>query len=268
MSMIDANEEPTPEPPMEDLVQAPRRPAQARPQADVDRVPPHSIEAEQGVLGCLLLDPDEGLTSCLEKLKEPRQLELPKRARPVGSYTHNVTTFYELKHQVIFESMLDLHEAKQAIDIITLKQFLTDKKQLESVGGVAYLSTLMNAVPSAANLEYYFNIVWEKYLLRKTVRTCTEIVREAASTREKWHGCSMRWRVRSRRSMRSGWGSRFHDEGVGRAGDFAHSGFSRTRWWFVRLVNGLVDFDKMSDGLHAAEMIVIAKRPSMGKPLA
>ena len=80
---------------MEDLVQSPRRTTSARPQADVDRAPPHSIEAEQGVLGCLLLDPDEGLTFCLEKLKEPRQLELPKRERgQYGSYTHNATTFF------------------------------------------------------------------------------------------------------------------------------------------------------------------------------
>ena len=171
---------------MEDLVQSPRRTTSARPQADVDRAPPHSIEAEQGVLGCLLLDSDEGLTFCLEKLKEPRQLDLPKRERgQYGSYTHTLRRFYELKHQVIFESMLDLHEAKQAIDIITLKQFLTDKKQLESVGGVAYLSTLMNAVPSAANLEYYFNIVWEKYLLRRPCAPALRLCARRMSTKGK-----------------------------------------------------------------------------------
>mgnify|MGYP002823777103 FL=1 len=268
MSMIDANEEPLPEPLMEDLLQAPRRPAQARPQADVDRAPPHSIEAEQGVLGCLLLDPDEGLTFCLEKLKEPRQLELPKRERgQYGSYTHNATTFfYELKHQVIFESMLDLHEAKQAIDIITLKQFLTDKKQLESVGGVAYLSTLMNAVPSAANLEYYFNIVWEKYLLRKTVRTCTEIVREAyehegevARLLDEVEG-----KIQKINEERAGEAASTMKELVGQAisriQDFHERGGGLSG-----LSTGFMDFDKMSDGLHAAEMIVIAARPSMGK---
>ena len=79
--------------------------------------------------------------------------------------------------------MLDLHEAKQAIDIITLKQFLTDKKQLESVGGVAYLSTLMNAVPSAANLEYYFNIVWEKYLCERPCAPALRLCARRMSTR-------------------------------------------------------------------------------------
>ena len=270
MSMIDANEEPMTEPPTEDLVQAPRRPAQARPQADVDRAPPHSIEAEQGVLGCLLLDPDEGLTFCLEKLKEPRQLELPKRERgQYGSYTHNATTFfYELKHQVIFESMLDLHEAKQAIDIITLKQFLTDKKQLESVGGVAYLSTLMNAVPSAANLEYYFNIVWEKYLLRKTVRTCTEIVREAyehegevARLLDEVEG-----KIQKINEERAGEAASTMKELVGQAisriQDFHERGGGLSG-----LSTGFMDFDKMSDGLHAAEMIVMLRGHPWEKPL-
>ncbi|MDG2215017.1 MAG: DnaB-like helicase N-terminal domain-containing protein, partial [Verrucomicrobiota bacterium] len=178
--MIDTNDGLVTEASAEDLAQLPRS-TQARSQPSVDRSPPHSIEAEQGVLGCLLLDPNEGLNTCLEKLKEPRQLEHPKReSGRFGSANNSGTTFfYELKHQVIFESMLDLHEVQQGIDLITLKQYLADKKQLEAVGGVAFLSILMNSVPSAANLEYYFNIVWDKYLLRETVRTCTEIVREA-----------------------------------------------------------------------------------------
>ena len=178
--MIDANEESGSEPPQEDLVQA-RRTLVARAQPSVGRAPPHSIEAEQGLLGCLLLDPAEGLEECLAKLKEPRQLDMPKVERgQFGTMRHVGTTFfYELKHQVIFEAMLELHAKQQAIDMITLKQCLSDLKQLEAVGGVAYLSTLMDSVPSAANREYYFNIVWDKYSLRKMVRTCTEIVREA-----------------------------------------------------------------------------------------
>ncbi len=107
--MIDANEEPIPEPPAEDLVQ-PRRTPSARQQSAVDRVPPHSIEAEMGVLGCLLLD-QSNLEYCLTKLKEPRQLDLPKAERgQFGTLRHTGTTFfYELKHQVIFEAMLELH---------------------------------------------------------------------------------------------------------------------------------------------------------------
>ena len=163
MSMIDTNDELLTESSTEDLIQLPRS-TQASSELSVDRSPPHSIEAEQGVLGCLLLDPSEGLNICLEKLKEPRQLELPKReSGQFGRLNHSGTTFfYELKHQVIFEAMLDLHEAQQGIDLITLKQYLADKRQLEAIGGVAYLSILMNSVPSAANLEYYFNIVWDK----------------------------------------------------------------------------------------------------------
>ena len=150
--MIDANEESGSEPPQEDLVQARRTPA-ARAQPSVDRTPPHSIEAEQGLLGCLLLDPGPGLELCLTHLKDPRQLDLPKTER--GKYgtmrLPGVMFFYELKHQVIFEAMLDLYAKRQGIDQITLRQCLADLKQLEAVGGVAYLSTLMDSVPSAAN---------------------------------------------------------------------------------------------------------------------
>ena len=145
-----------------DLLQL-RRSQPARLEPAIDRAPPHSIEAEQGVLGCLLLDPEEGLQYCLEHLRTPRQLDRPKtESGRHGTLRDSCTTFfYELKHQVIFEAMLEMNEARQAVDLITLKQTLTDNNQLEAVGGVAYLSTLMDSVPSAANLEYYFNIIWD-----------------------------------------------------------------------------------------------------------
>ena len=135
-----------------------RRSQPARSQSTIDRAPPHSIEAEQGVLGCLLLDPDEGLQYCLEHLRTPRQLDRPKtESGRYGTLRDSSTTFfYELKHQVIFEAMLEMNEARQGIDLITLKQTLSDNNQLEAVGGVAYLSTLIDGVPSAANLGVLF----------------------------------------------------------------------------------------------------------------
>ena len=155
--MIDTNEGPVPDSPQEDLVQT-RRSQPARLQSTIDRAPPHSIEAEQGVLGCLLLDSNEGLQYCLEHLRTPRQLNRPKsESGRHGTLRDSSTTFfYELKHQVIFEAMLEMNEARQGVDLITLKQTLSDNNQLEAVGGVAYLSTLMDGVPSVANLEYYF----------------------------------------------------------------------------------------------------------------
>ena len=267
MSMIDASGGSEVGVPTEDLVQLPRS-AQVNSQSAVDRVPPHSIEAEQGVLGCLLLDPSEGLNACLEKLKEPRQLELPKReSGQFGRLNHSGTTFfYELKHQVIFEAMLDLHEAQQGIDLITLKQYLSDKRQLEVIGGVAYLSILMNSVPSAANLEYYFNIVWDKYLLRKTVRTCTEIVREAHEHEGEVDRLldEVESRIQKINEERAGEAASTMKDLVGRAISRIEA-FHERQGGFSGLSTGFLDFDKMTDGMHEAEMIVIAARPSMGK---
>src|SRR5262249_54428353 len=108
--------------------------------AKIDRLPPHAIEAEQGVLGCALLAPNESLGICVEKFKRGSEV------------------FYDLRHQQIFELLTEMYDHKEAIDLITVQQRLKDKNQLEAVGGIAYLASLQDAVPSAANLEYYLDI--------------------------------------------------------------------------------------------------------------
>lgn len=126
--------------------------------ANIDRLPPHSPEAEQGVLGCILHSP-ECLDVCAEK-------HLPAEA------------FYDLRHQTIYATLLQMHREMELweIDIITIQERLKNAKNLEEVGGVAYLNSLPDLVPSAANLSYYLHIVLEKHTLRKLVHTCTEVV--------------------------------------------------------------------------------------------
>src|SRR4029078_13293779 len=84
--------------------------------------------------------------------------------------------FYDLRHQSIFDLLADMYDQKDAIDLITVQQRLKDNNQLEAVGGLSYLAALIDAVPSAANLEYYLEIVREKFLLRKMIQTCTGVV--------------------------------------------------------------------------------------------
>jgi hypothetical protein len=132
--------------------------ADARP-TTIDRLPPHSPEAEQGVLGCVLLSPNECMGECLEKIKGDGK-----------------DVFYDLRHQTIFETLVTMFDTREAIDVITLQQRLKDQQLLEQVGGIAYLAQLQDAVPSAANLSYYLDIVQEKYLLRKMIHTCTDVV--------------------------------------------------------------------------------------------
>src|SRR5215831_16935911 len=124
----------------------------------VDRLPPHSPEAEQGVLGCILLSPNDCMGECIEKLKGGEDV------------------FYDLRHQTIFKALSEMYDSRQAIDVITLQQRLKDDQLLEQVGGIAYLSVLPDTVPSAANRAYYVDIVREKYLLRRMIHVCTDVV--------------------------------------------------------------------------------------------
>ncbi len=119
-----------------DLKKARRHKNLSKDATRLDRLPPHSPEAEQGVLGCVMLSPNECMGECIEKLKDAGQ-----------------QVFYDLRHQSIYEHLSAMYDAREAIDVITLQQRLKDKQLLEQIGGIAYLSQLQDSVPSAANLE-------------------------------------------------------------------------------------------------------------------
>jgi replicative DNA helicase len=149
--MIDSISEGAGAPP--DLKRARRRKTVAGEGSRVDRLPPHSPEAEQGVLGCVLLSPNECMGESIEKLKGGAEV------------------FYDLRHQTIFSALAEGDDHREAIDVITLQQRLKDKQLLEAVGGIPYLAGLPDVVPSSANLSYYLDIVQEKYLLRRMIQT-------------------------------------------------------------------------------------------------
>ncbi|MUV37922.1 DNA helicase [Lentibacillus sp. JNUCC-1] len=120
-----------------------------------DRTPPHNIEAEQAVLGAVFLEP-EAFSSAAERL-------LP-------------ADFYRAAHQRIFDTMTKLTDRGEPIDLVTVTTALANEKTLDEAGGVSYLSDLAGSVPTAANIEYYSKIVEEKALLRRLIRTATDIV--------------------------------------------------------------------------------------------
>src|ERR1035438_9509554 len=154
--MIDTVSEGAGAPP--DLKRTPRRKAVLPDATKVDRLPPHSPEAEQGMLGCVLLSPNDCMGQCIEKFKG------------------DLEVLYDLRHQTILGVLTEMYDKREAIDIITVQQRLKDKHLLEEVGGITYLAALPDAVPSAANLSYYLDIVQEKYLLRKMIHVCTDVV--------------------------------------------------------------------------------------------
>lgn len=124
---------------------------------NTDRLPPHAIEAEQGVVGCILLSPSECLGQCVEKFKAGAQV------------------FYDLRHQTIWNVLIEMHDKQEAIDVITLQQRLKDRQVLEEIGGIQYLNDLMNCVPSAANLSMYLSDVHDKFLLRRLLHAAVSV---------------------------------------------------------------------------------------------
>jgi len=185
---------------------------------------------------------------CIEKLRDGREV------------------FYDLRHQTIFETLVAMYDARAAIDVITLQQRLKDKQLLEQVGGIAYLSQLQDAVPSAANLSYYLDIVREKFLLRKMIQTCTDVVGRVYDYEGEVDALMdevERDVLRISESRVQG-GLVTTKELVGKAIGTIENYFSR-KGTLNGLATGFADLDRMTDGLHGSEMIVIAARPSMGK---
>jgi DnaB-like helicase N terminal domain/AAA domain len=130
-----------------------RRPRGDRKSASIDRLPPHSIESERGIIGCFLL-----LPKCVEDCDLKPE------------------SFYDLRHREIYNVLKRLWSKYKAFDLITVQAYMQKKGLLEQVGGIAYLSQLQDAVPSAANLSNYIGIVREKFELRKIITTCSDVV--------------------------------------------------------------------------------------------
>ncbi len=120
----------------------------------LDRLPPQNIEAEQSVLGAILLE-NEALPKAIEILSPE--------------------DFYKESHRKIFNTMIDLFEKNEPIDLITVTDDLKKKNEIDAVGGVSYLSALVSQVPTAANIKYHSKIVRERALLRFLIRSATEI---------------------------------------------------------------------------------------------
>lgn len=245
--MIDSVEEPSGSSPA-DFKKGRRRKATLADPSKVDRLPPHSVEAEQGVLGCVMLAPHECLGHCVERLKNGPEM------------------FYDLRHRAIYEVLIEMYDKKSAIDLITLQQTLKDRQQLEGVGGLPYIASLPDAVPSAANLDYYLEIVREKFVLRQMIGTCTDVVSRAYEHQGEVDALL----DEVERDILKISGDRVAASEPTMK-DLVHRAIHHIEMYHQRqgqlggIATGFIDFDKMTDGLHEGEMIVIAARPSVGK---
>ena len=122
---------------------------------ELGKVPPHDIEAEQAIIGSMLTDKD-AVMSAMEKLTSE--------------------DFYREDNKLIFEAITNLYAKAEPIDLVTVKDELTSMNSFEKVGGFEYLATLPDKVPTTANAGKYIDIVEEKSLLRKLIKTSNEII--------------------------------------------------------------------------------------------
>ena len=244
--MIDSISEGGGAPP--DLKRTRRRKVSLTDAPRVDRLPPHSPEAEQGVLGCVLIAPNDCMGESIEKLKAGAEV------------------FYDLRHQTIFATLAHMYDAREAIDVITLQQRLKDKQLLDQVGGLAYLAGLPDLVPSSANLGYYLDIVQEKYLLRKMIHTCTDVVSRVYD----YEGEVDALMDEVERDILRISEARVQTQTIAikdlvKKAINTIEDFHQRQGLLTGVGTGFTDLDKMTSGLHGGEMIVIAARPSMGK---
>ena len=231
-----------------DLKKSRRQKLAAANPTQVDRLPPHALEAEMGVLGCIFLSPNDTLGDCIEKF------------RAGGG------VFYDLRHRLIYELLVTMYDQKEAIDLVTVPQRLKDRNQLEAVGGLAYLLSLPDAVPSAANLSYYADIVREKHLLRRMIQTCTSVVSRVYEHEGEVDALldEVERDVLHISEERAETDTQTIKELVKKAITTIED-FHQRQGMLTGLATGFPDFDRMTSGLRGGEMIVIAARPSMGK---
>jgi replicative DNA helicase len=213
---------------------------------DIHRTPPNSVEAEQGVLGSMLISPRDTIAECVEKINEEY--------------------FYVPAHQTIYTVLVELWNAGQAIDLITFTQVLRDRNLLESLGGAAFVTGLFTFVPTAANVQYYLDIVRDKYILREIIAAATESVRRAYEEQDEVNNLldEVEQRIFAVGEDRFKGQILTMKDQVMEAIESIEKLYER-KGGITGISTGFVEFDRMTSGMHGAEMIVIAARPSMGK---
>ena len=220
------------------------------PQLDQLKLPPHSVEAEQSVLGGLFLD-----TSAWERIADLVMQE----------------DFYRREHRLIFEHVVRLTERAKPVDVITVAESLESAGKLDEAGGLSYLGALAHNVPSAANIRRYAEIVRERSVLRKLVEVGNEIAASAFAPAGRE-------------------ASQLLDEAEGRVFEIAEAGARGKQGFLsmpplltevvekietlygrddhsevTGIATGFVDLDKMTSGLQPGDLVIVAGRPSMGK---
>ncbi len=209
------------------------------------KVPPHNLEAEQGVLGSMMLSEDAVATA----------LEIVESV-----------DFYQTAHRHIFQALLDLFNAQRPCDLITLQEELRSKERLAEVGGVSYLSQLLNVVPTSRNAEHYAHIVKEKSMLRNLITVSGEIMTNSYDPQAQ---ASLVLSQAEQQVMRL---SQFQrTQPYYRVKDLVKPTFSHLESLYENkqavtgVPSGFTRLDEYTAGFQKSDLIILAARPSMGK---
>ncbi len=209
------------------------------------RIPPHSLESEQSVLGSMIKD-KEAIYAAVEWL--------------------HPDDFYKEANKEIFEAILSLFNRNEPVDIITLAEELKKRGTLENVGGVSYLTDLSGGIATTSNIKYYCEIVKEKSTLRRLIKTCDEIITKSyeydqdvnSIIEEAEKGIFDITQGRNRES--------FHPIKKVLLDSFAKiEELAANQGELTGLTTGFIDIDNKLSGLQKSDLVLLAARPSMGK---
>jgi len=212
---------------------------------DLQKIPPHDEEAEQAVIGSMLTD-QEAVVSAIESLK--------------------AEDFYRSDNATIYEAIMNVYAKGEPIDIITVKEELVSMGKLDSVGGLEYLASLPEKVPTTANVEKYVNIVEEKSILRSLIKTANELISLGYSQQEDVTSIMDDAEKKIFNIMQ-----KKTQNGYDSIKNILVESFEnlqelyKNKKHITGVASGFIDLDNKTSGFHKDELILIAARPSMGK---
>ena len=218
--------------------------------AGVGRTPPQDIAAEQSVLGGMMLSKD-AIADVIEVLRG--------------------VDFYRPAHELVFEAVLDLYGRGEPADAVTVAAELTKRGELSRAGGPAYLHTLISSVPTAANAGYYARIVRERAVLRRLVEAGTKIVQLGFGGADGRGGGDVDEIVNAAQAEVYAVTERRASEDYVPLGEIIEGTIdeieasSHRGDGMIGIPTGFADLDRLTNGLHPGQMIVVAARPAMGK---
>lgn len=211
----------------------------------MEKMPPQNLEAEQSVLGAMLID-SEAVVKVSEIIRPD--------------------DFYRDAHRHVYEAILSLNERNEAVDLITLTEELKQRGYLDQIGGAVYVAGLANSVPTAANVEFYARIVEEKALLRKLINTATRIAAlgyeseeepaDLIDTAEKMIFELSQRRSRTAFSVLKNILMQTFDK---------IEDLYKNKGQITGVPSGFTDLDRLTSGFQPSDLIIVAARPSMGK---